>query len=105
MNEKLPSSVAQAIITLIPKNNIKKLKKPISFFSVDYKILTKIISSRLKTTLDYAISKEETFGIPNRSIFSNLFTIHELTHCNTMKKLNHALYLQIKKKLLIKLYL
>ena len=81
--------MAQAIITLISKSNKKNLKnwRPISFFCVDYKILTKIISNRLKAKLDHTISKEETCGIPNWSIFSNLFTIHELTHHSTIKKI------------------
>ena len=81
--------MAQAIITLIPKSNIKKIKKLETnlIFCVDYKILTKIFSNRLKTTLDHTISKEETCGIPNWSIFSNLFTIHELTHHSTIKKI------------------
>ena len=45
-----------------------------------YKILTKIISNRRKPTLAITISKEQTCGIPNRSIFSNLLTIRELIH-------------------------
>ena len=40
--------------------------RPISLLCVDYKILTKIISNRLKTKLDNEISKEQTCGIPNR---------------------------------------
>ena len=55
----------------------------IPFF--DYKILTKIISNRLKTTIDQVISKEQTYGVSNRSIFSNLFTIRELIHYSNTK--------------------
>ena len=54
-------------------------------FCADYKILTKIISSRLKTTLEHTVSKEQTCGIPYRSIFSNLFTIRELIDRNKSK--------------------
>ena len=56
-NENLTPSMNQAIITLIPKNDQKELLKnwrPISLFCGDYKILTKIISNRLKPTLEYA---------------------------------------------------
>ena len=87
-NKDLSHSMNQAIITLLPKNNEKDLLKnwrPISLLCVDYKILTKIISNRLKPTLDITISKEQTWGIPNRSIFSNLFTIRELIHHSTKK--------------------
>ena len=52
-----------------------------------YKILTKIISNRRKPTLAITISKEQTCGIPNRSIFSNLLTIRELIHHSTTKKI------------------
>lgn len=54
-NENLTPSMNQAIITLIPKNDKKELLKnwrPISLLCVDYKILTKIISNRLKNTLN-----------------------------------------------------
>ena len=70
------------------KNKERELLKnwrPISLLCVDYKILTKIISNRLKPTLDVTISKEQTCGIPNRSIFSNLFTIWELIHHSNKK--------------------
>ena len=41
-------------------------------------------SNRLKPTLEHTISIEQTCGIPNRSIFSNLFTIREIiNHSNT----------------------
>ena len=45
-----------------------------------YYALTKILSNRLKPALEHAISIEQTCGLPNRSIFSNLFTIN---HGNT----------------------
>ena len=57
----------------------------IPFFN--YKILTKIISNRLKTTIDQVISKEQTYGVSNRSIFSNLFTIRELIHYSNTKSI------------------
>ena len=78
------------IINLIPKNDQKEHLKnwrPFSLLCADYKILTKIISNRLKTTLDHTISKEQTCGILNRFIFSNLFTIRELRAHSTSKKI------------------
>ena len=61
--------------------------KPISLLCVDYKILTKILSKRLKLTLDQTISKEQTCGIPNRSIFSSLFTTRQLIHYSNAKNI------------------
>ena len=52
----------------------------------DYKILTKILSNRVKVTLPQTISKEQTCGITDRTIFSNIFTIREITtHSSTNK--------------------
>ena len=54
-NEKIPTSMTRAVITLIPKNDKKEFLKnwrPISLLFGDYKILTKIISNRLKLMLD-----------------------------------------------------
>ena len=85
----LTPSMTKAIINLIPKNNAKEYLKnwrPISLLCSDYKILTKIISNRLKATLSHTIFKEQTCGIPGRTIFSNLFTVREiLTHSSTKK--------------------
>ena len=54
ITENLSYLMNQAIITLLPKNDEKRLLKnwrPISLLCVDYKILTKIISNRLKPKL------------------------------------------------------
>ena len=83
-------SIIQAIINLIPKNDKEEHLKnwrPISLLCADYKILTKIISNRLKTTLEHTISKKQICGIHNRSIFSNHFTIPELIAHSTTKKI------------------
>ena len=88
-NENLTPSMNQAITALIPKSDQKELLKnwrPISVLCADYKILTKIISNRLKPTLEHTISKEQTYGIPNCSIFSDLFTIREIISRSITKK-------------------
>ena len=75
----------QAIITLLPKNDKKESLKnwsPISLLCSDYKILTKTLSNRIKPTL------EQTCEIPNRSIFSNLFTIREIINHSNAKNIN-----------------
>ena len=90
-NDNLTTSMNQAIITLLPKNDKKENLKnwrPISLLCSDYKILTKILSNRLKPTLQHAISIEQTCGIPNRSIFSNLFTIREIINHSNTKNIN-----------------
>lgn len=60
----------------------------LAFKGVDYKILTKTISNRLKTTLNHAISKEQACGISNRSIFFNLFRLREPIHRSKIKNID-----------------
>ena len=70
----------QAIITIIAKKgdlNQQKYWRPISLLSVDYKILTKILSNRLKTILPHIISEEQNCSVPRRTIFNNLFLIRD----------------------------
>ena len=58
-NSILTTSMNQAIITLLPKNDKKENLKnwrPISLLCCDYKILTTILSNRLKPTLQHDIS-------------------------------------------------
>ena len=89
-NGNLTSSMTKAVINLIPKNNQKEHLRnwrPTALLCSDYKKITKILSNRLKTTLEHIISKEQTCGIPNRSTFSNLFTIGEVIAESTTKKL------------------
>ena len=93
-NEDLTPSITKAIINLIPKNSEKKYLKnwrPISLLCCDYKILNKILSDRLKTILAQTISKEQTCGIPDRTIFSNLFTIREIITYSSTKKIKSYL--------------
>ena len=88
-NKDLPKKMKRAIITLIPKNSeTKHLKnwRQISLLCVDYKILTKILATRLKTILKTTISEEQNCGIPQRTIFSNLFSIRELINYTNNKK-------------------
>ena len=72
--------MTKVIINVIQKNNKKEYLKnwrPISLLCSDYRILIKIVSIRLKTTLSQTMFEEGACGIPDRTIFSNLFTTHE----------------------------
>ena len=78
--QNITKTMHQAIITLIAKKgDLNQLKywRPISLLSVDYKILTKILSNRLKTILPHIISEEQNCSVPRRTIFNNLFLIRD----------------------------
>ena len=78
LQKRLSSSQSRAIIKLIPKkSNPSSVKdwRPISLLNTDYKILSSIISSRIKPILNLTISLEQQCGLPNRQIFNNHLNI------------------------------
>lgn len=71
LQNKLTSTMEIALVSLIPKKgNLHDLQnwRPISLLNSDYKILSKILSSRVKNFLKLIISKEQKCGIPGRRI-------------------------------------
>ena len=90
-----PKTWNQAIITLIPKQTEKldelKYWRPISLLCSDYKILTKILSNRLKQIMPEIISLEQNCSVPQRTIFNNLFLTRDLIKYTTEK--NNKFYL------------
>ena len=87
-------TMQQAITTLIPKKGVLKKKiywRPISLLCLDYKILTKILSNRLKTILPKITSQEQTCSIPKRIIFNNLFLTRDII--TLTKEKNTKLYI------------
>ena len=88
--KELSNTQKLAIITLIPKkDDLTEIKnwRPISLLNCDYKILTKTIAIRLKTSLHHIISPEQTCSIPNRQIFSNLYYFRDLIQYSNNKKI------------------
>lgn len=78
-----PISHTIGYIRLIFKKGIKELLRNwrgITLLNVDHKILTKIISSRLRKVLPDIIHVDQTCGIPGRMIFDNLYLIRDVIH-------------------------
>ena len=72
---RLSKSQRRAIIILIPKcNNTTSIDnyRPISLLCVDYKILSKVLSERMKKVLHKVIHSKQFCSVPGRSI----------NHCN-----------------------
>ena len=85
LQRKLSHSQSLALIKLIPKiSNPISVKdwRPISLLNTDYKILSTIISSRLKPLLNSGISLHQQCGLPNRQIFNN--------HLNILSAINYT---------------
>ncbi|CAM4711635.1 unnamed protein product, partial [Lepidochelys kempii] len=72
----LPLSCRQTVLALLPKKgDLCDLRnwRPVSLLSTDYKIVAKVISLRLGSVLADVIHPDQTYTVPDRSIFDNLF--------------------------------
>ena len=78
----LSISQRQGLITLICKNKDAPQYltnwRPISLLNVDYKIISKVLTNRLKLVIGKVISIDQTCAIPGRSIQDNLHLIRNI---------------------------
>ena len=58
----------------------KSLKnwRPISLLNVDYKIISKVITSRLANVIEFIVHSNQTCSVPGRSIFSNITLLRDI---------------------------
>jgi len=90
----LPLSCRRAMLTLIPKKgDLGCLKnwRPVSLLCVDFKILSKTLTNRLKQHMATIIHVDQTFCIPKRSIFDNLFLVRDIITISKRNKLDIGL--------------
>lgn len=87
---ELSESQRLALITLLyKKNSIYDLGnwRPISLLNVDFKIITKCLSNRLRNVLPKLIIKFQTCGVRGRSITDNIIAIQNMIElCNQTHK-------------------
>ena len=73
---KLNPSARQGLISLLPKGNkdslLLKNWRPLTLLNLDYKILAKMMASRIKNVLDYIIGPQQTGFMCNRQISENI---------------------------------
>ena len=78
----LCNSQKLAVITLLCENTKEpqflKNWRPISLLNVDFKIISKVLTARLKVVLPSIISETQTCAIPGRSILNNAHFIRNL---------------------------
>lgn len=70
-----PNSWTTQIIKLLPKTGNKhdiNNWRPISLCNVDYKIVTKTLANRLKTVIGSIVNCEQSYCIPERTIYDNI---------------------------------
>ena len=78
----LPLSLRQCYITLICKDKTKADLlthwRPISLLNCDYKILSKVLSFRMRNVIGEIVHPDQTCSIPGRSIQDNVHLIRNL---------------------------
>ena len=75
----LPNSMNKALIRLIFKNKGERCQlknwRPISLLNVDYKIISKVLTKRLRKLMPNLINEDQTCGVNGRSIQDNLMVL------------------------------
>ncbi|CAM2105159.1 unnamed protein product [Caretta caretta] len=94
-HERGPPSVVQAsVLALLPKKgDLRDLRnwRPVSLLSTDYKIVAKAISLRLGSVMADVVHPDQTYTVPGRSIFDNLFLVRDLLELGRRDGLSFAL--------------
>lgn len=84
-----PRDINRSFIVLIPKiheaSTIKHFR-PISLCNTIYKIISKIITDRIKPLLENLISPNKSVFIPERWIAGNIIVANKVVHSMNRKK-------------------
>ena len=93
--DTLPDSFANIYIYLICKNNMAaediRNWRPISLLNTDYKIISKILTFRLKTVIHNIVNIDQTCAVPGRSILDNCYLLRNIINYAGHKKINTLL--------------
>ncbi|CAM2117467.1 unnamed protein product [Caretta caretta] len=90
----LPLSCRRAVLALLPKKgDLRDLRiwRPVSLLSTDYKVVAKAISLRLGSVLADVIHPDQTYTVPGRTIFDNLYLVRDLLELRCRDGLSFAL--------------
>ena len=62
------------------RGDIKNLKnwRPMSLLNFDYKIISKVLTSRLAKVLEFIVNPDQTCSVPGGSIFSNVTLLRDI---------------------------
>lgn len=93
---ELQEGMNDTLLTLIPKiSNPETVGhlRPISLCNVGYKIITKVISNRLKDLMNIIIGPEQSSFVPKRQITDNIAIFQETLHSMRKKKGNKGFML------------
>ncbi|XP_060178008.1 uncharacterized protein LOC132607942 [Lycium barbarum] len=81
LNKKMYRATNCTIVTLNPKvenpSTVKEFR-PISCYTILYKLISKMLASRLQTVMDSIIGNSQAAFVPGRVITDNILLSHEL---------------------------
>ena len=83
------SNTKSFYLALVPKkSNPSTFNRyhPISLCNSSYKIITKIISNRIKEVLPIIISENQGGFVPNRQIIDNVIIVQEAIHSSMLRQ-------------------
>ena len=95
----LPAGWNHTQLCLLPKitkPETMKYMRPISLCSVQYKIVSKLLSERMKPIMDSIISDTQGAFVAGRFISDNIVVAHEMVHGLRTKKLISKEFMAIK---------
>ena len=77
MCDSMKTSNTRVIFKKGDRKNLKNWR-PISLLNVDYKLCSKVLSSRLSKVLEYIVDPDQTCSVPGRKIASNLHLLRDI---------------------------
>ena len=112
--DKIGGSTNSFFLSLIPKeknpNSVDRFK-PISLCNTSYKILTKILATRMKNLMKHIILESQGGFVAGRKILDNIIIVQEAIHsilqrnqqgmdikldmANTFDRVNHFFFLKL----------
>lgn len=88
----LPSTVARSNLVLVPKCELPKKVtnfRPISVCNVVYKLISKILATRIKPFIAGCVSENQCAFVPGREISANVILLREVLHSFNSTKYRH----------------